>query len=213
VTTPTTPAGRTSLKVTNVRLIASWRHSRVDGRVQFSVKVRGASHLTALVKDAGGRTVRGERNYDLHQAGTFAETLNLSPATPPGSYVVRVFGATGNAAPAVVEAGVRLNAPPEGIVDRASISLAQGGQAESSFRSPQKQLWVRFHFLAKPTRARSVRIVWRTPNFKLVGAVSKRVATTVDSSLGSSAPLAVGRWYAIVSVDGTIVKRIGVRIT
>jgi hypothetical protein len=58
-----------------------------------------------------------------------------------------------------------------------------------------------------------VKIVWRTPSFRFVGAITKPFATTMDSSLRGSAALAPGRWYAIVSVDGTIVKRLGVRVT
>jgi hypothetical protein len=199
------------MQVSRVRLETSWRNSRLSGRVLFSVTVHGASRLTALVKDSGGR-VRGERNYVLGRAGTFVEALRLSPGTPPGPYVLRVLGTTGNGTPAVQESGIQLKPPAEGIADRAAISLSKGGPAGSSFTSPQRQLWVRFHFLAPPANARSVRIVWRTPSFKLVGAVSKPVTTTIDSSLRSAAPLAVGRWYAILSVDGKIVKRIGVRI-
>jgi hypothetical protein len=199
------------MQLSHVRVEASWRNSRLDGKVLFSVAVRGASRLTALVKDAGGR-VRGERNYVIGRAGTFPETIRLSPDTPPGPYVLRVLGTTGNATQAVQEAGLKLAPPSEGIVDRAAISLAKGGSAESTFRSPQRGLWVRFHFLALPAGKHTVRIVWRTPSFKLVGAVSKPAAATIDSSLRSAAPLAVGRWYAILSVDGKIVKRIGIRI-
>jgi hypothetical protein len=209
-TTPTTAAGKTSLQVSHVRVQTSWRNSRLNGKVLFSVTVHGASRLTALVKAAGGR-VRGERHYVIGRAGTVAETIRLSPVTPPGSYVLRVLGTTGNATQAVREAAVRLKPPPEGIVDHAAISLAKGGRAGSAFQSPQRQLWVQFHFLALPT-SRNVRVVWRTPSFKLVGAVSKPAAATIDSSLRSGAPLAVGRWYAILSVNGKIVKRVGVRI-
>jgi hypothetical protein len=199
------------MQVSGVRLQSSWRNSRLNGKVLFSVTVRGSSRLTALVKTAAGR-VRGERHYVIGRAGTFAETLRLSPGTPPGPYVLRVIGTTGNAAQAVRETGIQLKPPAEGIVDRAAISVSKDGPAGSTFRSPQRQLWVRFHFLAPPASSRTVRIVWRTPSFKLVGAVSKPVGATIDSSLRSAAPLAVGRWYAILSVDGKIVKRIGVRI-
>jgi hypothetical protein len=107
---------------------------------------------------------------------------------------------------------VVLKAPREGIVDRASISIEKNGQGVSAAKAPQKQLWVRFHFLALPASARKVRIVWRTPRFKLVGAVTKPAAATTDSFIRSNGPLARGRWYAIVSVDGVVVKRVGVRI-
>jgi hypothetical protein len=212
-TTPTTPAGHTSLVVTGVRLKSSWKRSRLTGKVRFSVTLRGPSRLTALIRGAGGGPVRAERHYSTRKAGTFSETLRLSPRTPPGPFVLRVLATTGSASQAVRETHLALKPPPEGIVDFASISLAKGGRGAAAFASPQKELWVRFHFVAKPAVGRTVRIVWRTPSFKLVGAVSKRVTTTLDSSLRSAAPLARGRWYAIVSANGTVVKRIGVRIT
>ena len=88
-----------------------------------------------------------------------------------------------------------LEAPPEGVVDSAAISLAKGGPSAASVKSPQKALWVRFHFLALP-KSGKVKIVWRTPSLKFVGAVTKPAAATLDSSLASAAPLARGRWYA-----------------
>src|SRR5262249_44912536 len=98
-TTPTTPAGHTSLKVAKVK--SSWKNSRLNGKVQFSVTLRGASRLTALVRGPGAGAIRAERHYVVGRAGTFVETLRLSPLTPPGSYVLRVLGTTGNATQAV----------------------------------------------------------------------------------------------------------------
>jgi hypothetical protein len=42
--------------------------------------------------------------------------------------------------------------------------------------------------------------------------VTKPAGATTDSFIQSNVPLARGRWYAIVSVDGVVVKRVGVRI-
>ena len=52
------PAGHTPLKVANVLLKASWRHSRLTAKVQFSVSLRGASRLTAVIREAAA--VRSE---------------------------------------------------------------------------------------------------------------------------------------------------------
>ena len=104
-----------------------------------------------------------------------------------------------------------LEAPPEGVVDSATISLAKGGPAAASVKSPQKELWVRFHFLALP-KSSKVKIVWRTPSLKFVGAVTKPAGVSLDSSLSAAAPLARGRWYAVLSVNGVVVKRVAVRI-
>ena len=126
--------------------------------------------------------------------------------------MLRVLGTTGNATQAEREVGIRLKAPPEGIVDSASISSTESGRPQSTVPSPTRELWVRFHFLALPAHSRTARIVWRTPGFRLVGAVTKPASETVDSSLRSAVPLAGGRWYATISVDGKVVKRVGVRI-
>ena len=137
-TTPTTPAGHTSLTVTGVRLNSSWKNSRLTGKVRFSVTVRGPSRLTALIRGAGGGRVRAERHYSTRRAGTFSETLRLSPRTPPGALVLRVLATTGSASQAVRETRLELKPPPEGIIDFASISLVKGGRGASTFASPQK---------------------------------------------------------------------------
>jgi hypothetical protein len=216
-TTPTTsipkaPAGKTALGVTAVRLSASWKNSRLSGKVHFSIGVRGPSQLTAAVREGSAGPIRAERRYSTTRGGTFPETLRLPPGTPPGTYFLVVRGTTGRSKQAHRATTFKLEAPPEGIVDQASISLLRGGTAATTVEPPEKALWARFHFLARPSGAGKVKIVWRTPSYKLVGAVTKPFATTVDSSVHSSAPLAPGRWYAILSVGDKVVKRIGVRI-
>ena len=214
-TTATTTAAAptdTSLSVSHVRVSAVWKTSRLNGKVRFSVSVRGASRLTAVLRaTAGGRT-RGGRTYATNRAGTFPEVLRLQPGTPPGSYILRVRATTGTSRPAVRNSTLVLRPPREGVVDRATISVEKNGADVASVRAPQKELWVRFHFAALPAKGRA-RIVWRTPRLKLVGAVTKPAATTTDSFIRSNAPLAPGRWYAILSVDGVVVKRAGVRVT
>jgi hypothetical protein len=211
-TATTTPATLTALALGDVSTSAAWKTSRLSGNVRFSVTVRGASRLKALLSAAAGGRVWAGRTYATNRAGTFHEMLGLQPGTPPGSYVLRVQATTGSSSPAVRSRAVVLKAPPEGVVDRASISIERNGEGVAAAKAPQKQLWVRFHFLALPATARKVRIVWRTPRFKLVGAVTKPAGATTDSFIQSNVPLARGRWYAIVSVDGVVVKRVGVRI-
>ena len=191
---------------------ASWNNSRLNARVRFSVTVKGASHFVAEVRPATGGGFRSKRNYTTTRGGTFPEQIGLPATTPPGHYKLQVVATTGNATPARRVESLTLKAPPQGIVDSAAISATQGGGAAATVKGPVKELWVRFHFLSPP-KARKVKIVWRTPSFKFVGAVTKPFMTTMDSSLRGSAPLAPGRWYAILSVDGTIVKRLGVRVT
>ncbi len=212
-TTPTTPTTNTSLAVGDVHLSTVWKTSRLLGKVRFSVTVRGASRLNAVLRAPSGGRVWAGRNYLTNKGGTFSELLRLPPETPPGSYDLRVVATTGASRQAERDHPVVLEAPPEGVVDRAAISLAEHGAGVPSVKSPQKELWVSFHFLALPAHAHQVRIVWRTPSFKLVGAVTKRATATTDSFIRAAAPLTPGRWYAIVSVDGVVVKRVGVRVT
>lgn len=210
--TTTTPATATALAVADVTTSAVWKTSRLNGKVLFSVTVHGASRLTASLRTTAGGRVWAGRTYATSRAGTFHEVLGLQPGTPPGNYVLRVQATTGTSTPAARDRAVVLKSPPEGVVDRAAISIGKSGEGVATAKAPQKQLWVRFHFLALPANARKVRIVWRTPRFKLVGAVTKPAAATTDSFIRSNVPLARGRWYAIVSVDGVVVKRVGVRI-
>ena len=212
-TTPTTTTtvnpGTTSLTLSHVGIKASWHNSRLKGKVGFSFTVTGASHVIAELRQ--GASVKAKRNILTTRGGTFPETLTLAPRTAPGSYVLRLVGTTGNQNAVERESPVVLEAPPEGVVDKAAISLAKGGPSTTSVKSPQKALWVRFHFLALP-KGGKVKIVWRTPSLKSVGAVTKPASATIDSSLASAAPLARGRWYAVLNVNGVVVKRVAVRI-
>ncbi len=211
-TTPTTTTvnpGTTSLSLAHVSVTTRWHNSRLRGKVGFSFTVAGATHVTAEIRR--GASIKAKRNITTTRGGTFPETLSLSPRTAPGSYVLRLVARTESQNPVERESPVVLEAPPEGVVDTATISIARGGPAAASVKSPQKSLWVRFHFLALP-KSSTVRIVWRTPSLKFVGAVTKPAAAALDSSLASTAPLARGRWYAVLSVNGVVVKRVGVRI-
>jgi hypothetical protein len=212
-TTTTTTAAPvpTSLELTGVSLKAAWTNSRLSARLRFSVTVKGASHFVAEIRPATGGGFRSKRGYTTTRGGTFAEQLGLPAATPPGDYRLQVVATTGSSTPASRVQSFTLKAPPQGIVDAAAISTSRGGKAATTVQGPVKELWVRLHFLAPP-KAGKVKIVWRTPGFKSVGEVVKAYATTMDSSLRGSAPLARGRWYAVVSVNGTIVKRLGVRV-
>jgi len=210
--TTTAPPAPTSLGLSGVSLKAAWTNSRLSARLRFTVTVKGASHFVAEVRPASGGGFRSKRNYTTTRGGTFPEQLGLPATTPPGNYRLQVVATTGNAPPAIGVHSFTLKAPPQGIVDAAAISTAQGGKGATTVKGPVKELWVRFHFLSPP-RNKQVKIVWRTPSFRFVGAVTKPFATTMDSSLRGSAPLARGRWYAIVSVNGTIVKRLGVRVS
>ena len=112
----------------------------------------------------------------------------MPPQTPPGSYVLRVRATTGTSKQAERDHTLVLEAPPEGIVDSAAISLEKNGEAVSTAHAPEKELWVRFHFSSLPENAREVRIVWRTPSFRLVGAVVKRATATTDSFIRVDGP-------------------------
>ena len=60
---------------------------------------------------------------------------------------------------------------------------------------------------------RSVRLLWRTPQFNFVGEVRKRYSTTVTTFLKSGAPLPKGTWYCLLTVNEIVTKRVSVRIS
>jgi hypothetical protein len=204
----TVPAGAavahttTSVQLSNVQLKASWKEGWLTANLHFTVKVDGATTVTAVVRPVAAGPVAANKAYSFGAAGSANETITLPPRLVPSSYTLKVGDTTTK---------FTVPAPPEGVVDSATISTTKGGKSQKTISGP-KALWVRFHFLVPPTGAKTVKIVWRTPSFQFVGAVNKPYATTIDSTLASNAALPKGTWYALMYVNGKVAKRQDVRV-
>src|SRR5207253_2637602 len=112
-----------------------------------------------------------------------------------------------------VDNSFTIPAPPEGIVDLATISKTESGPTLRSTSDTVKELYVRFHFAVPPAGVKTVSIVWRTPSYTFIGKVDKPYAPTVKSFLKASGPFPHGVWYAILNVNGKTAKRIDIHIT
>ena len=92
------------------------------------------------------------------------------------------------------------------------MSRTQGGPAVRRAKGPVRQLFATFHFAVPPAEVRSVRLLWRTPQFNFVGEVRKRYSTPVTTFLRSGAPLPKGTWYCLLTVNEVVTKRVAVRV-
>ncbi len=149
--------------------------------------------------------------YAFAKAGTFTETLALPARLAPRAYVLHVNGSAGGRALPEVDSSFTVPTPPEGVVDSAAISSTRGGKSVHVVPGAH-ELWARFHFLVPPD-AKTVKVVWRTPSYTFVGAATKPYTSTIDSFVSSTAPLPKGTWYAILTVNSKIAKRVDVRVT
>lgn len=190
----------------------AWRESRVRGGVVVSGTVSAASELTLVLarKETPAKPV-AKAAVSAGSASPFTTTLKLPPASLPGAYVIHVAGTSGAAQFPPLDRNVVVPAPPEGVVDRASISTRPGGRPVVSVSGPQRELWVAFHLAARPS-ASSVAISWIAPSGKMIGPFKRSYAETVESSIGSPTPLAKGVWRAVLEAKGKVVKRASVRL-
>jgi hypothetical protein len=199
------------ISVTNVRLSAVWKEGWLTGSIRFSIVVTGPASVSASVRPVVPGPLSAHDDYSLTKSGSFTETIKLPPRLLPRQYVLKLTGTSGAKALPEADTHFTVPAPPEGVVDLATISAGKNGKATHVLASPH-ELWVRFHFLVPPT-AKTVKVVWRTPSYTFVGAVTKPYATTIDSFISSGSPLPQGTWYAILMVNGKTAKRQDVRVT
>jgi hypothetical protein len=192
-----------SVKVTNVALKSSWRMSWLTASVKFTITIGSPATVDVAVRPAKSGPVAGHAVYTLG-AGATTETIKLPPRLVPGDYTLHVVGAP--------LTRFTIPTPPEGVADTAEISLTKGGKSLTSVDSP-KELWVRFHFLARPPAANTVTIVWKIPGFRYVGKVNKPYSQTIDSDLSSGKAFAPGTYYAYLKVGPKITRAKEIRVT
>jgi hypothetical protein len=195
-------ASAATVALSKVKIDAAWDQGWLTGSLQFTVSASGAGPVTASIRSASGHLVTAS-HYSFSAAGAKAETIKLPSRVPPGGYVLTAGDATSK---------FSVPNPPEGVIDTATISKTQGGKPVTSLPDTD-EIWVRFHFLAKPPSATTVKVEWRTPSYTFVGAITKPVATTIDGFVKASVPLPKGTWYAIIEVNGKVAKQQDVKLT
>jgi len=68
-----------------------------------------------------------------------------------------------------------------------------------------------FQFATRPSAA-TVTVFWITPSGQVVGTAAKPYTQTVDTFVGSAAPLQKGTWHAVLKVKGKVVKRVAIKV-
>ena len=207
-----TAIGQATLTLDGATVNANWNESWLTGNVAFSGTVSGPSELSAFLRRLEPEPKVIAARVTLAAApGAYSGTLKLPNRALPGTYLLRVTGTSGGEELKPVETTVTLPAPPEGIVDRSAVSLKPGGPSVRRVKASTRELFARFHFVVPP-ETRSVRILWRTPQFNFVGEVRKPYRPTVESFIRSGRPLAKGTWYVLLQVNEAVTKRIAVRV-
>lgn len=196
------PATTKSVTVSNFKLSASWSKSWLTASVKFTIGLSAPASVDVSVRPLASGVVEAHKVYALG-AGATSEKITLPPRLTPREYSLNVTGAP--------PTKFTIPTPPEGVVDTASISTTEGGKGVSSVATP-KVLWVRFHFVVRPS-TRTVTILWKTPGFKYVGKINKPYATTIDSDLSSNVAFGDGSYYAYLEIGSKITFTKEVHVT
>ena len=184
----------------------AWRESRANGSVVVSRSVSAPAELTVtLAREGAPGKVVARTSVSAQAAGPFTATAKLPATVVPGTYALHVGGTSAGLEIHPVDRHLVVPAPPDGVVDRAWISMRPGGRPAGTLSGPQKELWADFHFVARPASA-SVAVSWIAPSGKVIGTFPKPYSETVESSLGSAIPLESGVWQAVLKAKGKIVK-------
>lgn len=192
-----------------------WRASR---SLRASIEVTGSSdpgELTIRVQPSGSN--RAWTKTVQVAGGTFSERIGLPTTLLPGQFVVSAGdGMTED------ELDVTLDAPPEGVVARAWISLRPEGRAIHRLRNNWSRgrvgTWfvANFRWAARPA-TNQVRLSWYSPRSGLIGVVSKRYRPVTWSSFGGRPTelvvcLSPGAWRCVLTVDGKKVEEARVTV-
>jgi hypothetical protein len=197
---------RPTLTLRSARVVAHWREGWFKGSVVFAGRVGAPATLDAVLRRVGGGALPTQDAFTVRRARSFTRKLTLPARPMPGVYRLRLTGSTAGGDLQPVERNVVVPSPPEGVVDRAIISVTPGGRRVRSVAGPRHLLFARFHFLAAP-RARTLEVVWRTPSYHVFSISHRHYATTIYTRVQSTSPLQPGIWYCILLVDGKIAKR------
>jgi hypothetical protein len=209
-----------ALTVGKTSVTASWRQGwlRPGALVRFSGSVAAPSTITAVLRPvAHPGVVTAKEDYQVEQ-GPFSETLRL-PARPlPGKYTLQIRGMSDAMTLEPVQRIIVMPAPPEGVLDRASVGVTKTGpwlgyavNTPPVLKGEHPIVWMRFRFLAPPT-GRQVELVWKYKWHIVVGRVYKRYKDTLltYAKTSSGEPMAHGHWNVVLKIGGRVAKQMDV---
>ena len=209
-----------AVAITNASVAAKWKESYMKGSLSFSGTTSGPVSIEASVRSvASGKLVAAPLRFSA--SSTFAKKITLGAQPVPGQYRLHLEDpTTGNK---LAETIVTIPAPPEGVVDTVYFSRTQSGPRVKVFRGTTSTIYVHFHFVARP-QARSVTFTWKkpgNPKVRFTGTATKPYEQTVLSFVCAKyvghrcggGQLRTGKWYAILTAAGRVVKRQDVRVT
>jgi hypothetical protein len=202
----------------SVTLKAKWKESFVDGSVRFTGVVGGPACLRATLRPAAGGRAANAVDLQMDQAGTFGGELTLPARLLPKLYRLTISGTTAEGAQIMpVHKDVRLEQPPEGIVDYAYISAKRGGKRANTLKGKRVQIFARFHFVVapKPGERAKLRASWHSPDFRWHAEPHKRLNQFVDTWVidTTAKGLMKGVWFCYLkSTSGYVIKKTRIRL-
>lgn len=213
--TRTVAVAAPALRLGSVRMAATWKASRVGGRIIVTASADRATRYRLSVLPASGRgKALLTRTFRVAAAGSFTRRLPLAGRLVPGPYLVRVadIGPGAQLAPQEVRASVP--APREGVVARAGIATAVGGRARTSIKRGPGILFADFRFAALPRKGRALTVTWFwSGRSGAIATLSKTRTRRVSAFVRSrSGALAAGRYRAELRAGGTLVAVTRTRI-
>src|SRR5262249_53000905 len=209
-----------AVRITNASVAAKWKESFMKGTLSFSGTPSGPVSLGASVRSVvSHKLVAAPLRFSA--SANFSKTIKLGAQPIPGQYLLHLADpTTGNK---LAEMIVTIPAPPEGVVDTVYFSRTESGAPVKVFHGTTSTVFVHFHFAAPP-QARSVTFTWKkpgNPQVRFTGMATKPYKQTVSSFVCAKyighkcggGTLRTGKWYAILTAAGRVVKRQDVRVT
>ena len=199
-------------------LKSKWKESFVVGSVRFSGVVGAPAELRATLRPAVGGKVANAVTLQLEQPGSFGGELTLPARLLPKLYRLTISGTTSEGAQITpVHKDVRLNQPPEGIVDYAYISAKRGGKPAATLKGKRLEIFARFHFVVAPRKGEraKLRSSWHSPDFKFHAEPHKRLNEFIDTWVldTTGKGLMKGVWFCYLrSTSGYVIKRTRIRL-
>ena len=133
---------REGVTITNASVTAQWKESYVKGHVSFAGTKTTAGEIQVSLRSVATRRVMRTQRLTV-EAGSFMGSLPLTARPLPGIYLLRVKEfPTGAAADRYVD----IPAPPEGVIDKASMSATKTGRRMTVIKNA-KIIYAHFHFI------------------------------------------------------------------